>query len=205
MQRTDGAVRVIQQADKPKIHMDALDRPEEFQRALRESAWLLQKNQAQEAADKLAELYAIAPTNVDVAINLGGAYILLHKWNRAVDVLSRAAELHPENVMVWTNLAAAHLGPLELAGPQQQERAIVAYERALALDPRVPNVHYSLGLIHKDRRDWPAAAASFRRALEVNPADRDARYWVDWLNQQEQTSAPKPTTSAAAGDQGAGV
>ena len=82
---------------------------------------------------------------------------------------------------VWINLAAAHLGRLELSGPQQQERAIAAYERALQLDPGAPNVHYNLGLIYKDRRDWPRAQAQFRRALEVNPDDDDARYWLDQL------------------------
>ena len=174
------------------MHSDAmmtnLNNPEEFHRALSEGAWLLRQNRPQEAAERLLPLWEMAPTNADVAINLGGAYILQGKWNKAERVLSRAAELHPDNVMIWINLGAAHLGRLELSGPKQQERAIRAYERALALDPSAPNVHYHLGLIHKDRGDLDQAAYAFERALEADPADRDAKYWLGWLERQRQAA-----------------
>jgi tetratricopeptide (TPR) repeat protein len=169
--------------------MTNLDHPEEFHRALSEGAWLLRQNRPQDAMERLLPLWEIAPSNPDVAINLGGAYILQGKWNKAVRVLNRAAELHPENVMIWINLAAAHLGRLELSGPQQQERAIRAYERALAIDPHAPNVHYHLGLIHKDRGDITRAANAFERALAVNPADADAKYWLAWLERQRLAQA----------------
>ena len=131
---------------------------------------------------KLLPLYEQAPGNPDVAINLGGAYILLRKWNKAERVLSKAAELHPDNAMIWINLGAAHLGDLELSGPQQQRRAIRAYERALSADPQAPNVHYHLGLIYKDQRNWERAAEYFALALEVNPQDRDAQRWLERLH-----------------------
>ena len=142
--------------------MADLNHPDEFQRALNEGAWLLRQNRPEEALERLLPLHEIAPSNAEVAINVGGAYILVHKWNKAVKVLSRAAELHPDNVMIWTNLGAAHLGRLELSGPQQQERAIRAYERALAIDPQAPNVHYILGLIYKDRKEFTQATARFQ-------------------------------------------
>lgn len=168
--------------------MANLNHPDEFQRALSEGAWLLRQNKPAEAVDRLLPLYEAAPANADVAVNLGGAYVLLHKWNKAVGVLSRAAELHPDNAMIWSNLGAAHLGRLELAGPRQQERAIRAYERALTVDPKAPNIHYILGLIYKERREFARATELFQQALEVNPADRDARYWIDWLAQQPATA-----------------
>lgn len=166
--------------------MADFNQPEEFQRAVNEGAWLLRQNRPAEAIARLLPLYELAPANPDVAINLGGAYILQSKWNKAERVLSRAAELHPDNVMIWMNLGAAHLGRLELAGPKQQLRAIRAYERALAIDPHTPNAHYHLGLIHKDRGEFDKAAANFQRALEVNPADKDARRWLDALEHQMQ-------------------
>ena len=169
--------------------MTHLDQPEEFQRALSEGAWLLRQNRPQEAQERLLPLYEIAPTNPDVAINLGGAYILQGKWNKAEKVLSRAAQLHPDNVLIWINLGAAHLGRLELAGPQQQERAIRAYERALALDPQAPNVHYHLGLIYKDRGDLEHASAAFTQALAVNPNDADAERWLKWLQRRREALA----------------
>ncbi|MCB0039748.1 MAG: tetratricopeptide repeat protein [Caldilinea sp.] len=151
---------------------------EEFNRSLAEGAWLLRSNEPEAALEKLLPLYEQAPTNADVAINVGGAYVMLAKWNKAVRVLSKAAELHPENAMLWVNLAAAHLGRLELAGPQQQERATRAYERALAVNPAAPNVHYSLGLIYKERGELERAIEYFDQAQRVDPTDRDAQRWI---------------------------
>ena len=53
---------------------------EEFRRTLNEGGFLLRMNKPTEALEKLLPLYEIAPANIDVAINLGGAYILLRKW-----------------------------------------------------------------------------------------------------------------------------
>jgi tetratricopeptide (TPR) repeat protein len=174
------------------------DRTPEFWQILNQSAQLLRQNRPAEAITLLEPLYAQEPTQVDVAINLGGAYILQRKWNRAVKVLSKAAEAHPENAMLWTNLAAAHLGNLETAGPRHQERAIAAYERALSLDPTVPNVHYHLGLIHKERGDLQRALTAFQQALVIAPHDRDARYWLERLQsvQSEQTQSDQAAARA---------
>ncbi|MEZ4862230.1 MAG: tetratricopeptide repeat protein [Caldilineaceae bacterium] len=154
---------------------------DELQRIINDSAKLLHQNRPGEAAALLEPLYKVAPTHPDLAINLGGAYILQRKWDRAVKVLAKAAEASPENAMLWTNLGAAHLGNLKTAGPKQQERAIRAYEKALQADPESPNVHYHLGLIYKERGELMRASAFFQRALEVRPSDRDARYWLDLL------------------------
>ncbi len=146
---------------------------------------MLQHNRPAEAVEKLTPLYERWPTHPDVAINLGGAYILLRKWNRAVRVLRHAAESHPENAMLWANLAAAELGRLETAGPQQMAQALAAYEQALIADPQVPNVHYHMALIYKEQGALHQATASFQLALVVNPADHDARYWLERLNQHQ--------------------
>ena len=159
-----------------------LEKSAAFRQTLNESARLLQANRPGEAITLLEPLWDQAPGNVDVAINLGGALILQRKWNRAEAILRQATTANPHNIMLWTNLAAAHLGNLETAGPKQQERAIAAYEKALALDPQAPNIHYHLGLIYKERRDWRNAIAYFEQALAVAPNDRDARRWLDQIN-----------------------
>lgn len=148
---------------------------------LAEGARLLSQRRPGEAATALEKAADLLPDDVDVAINLAGAYILQRRYTKAIPILERAADLTPANPMIWTNLAAAYLGRLELSGPQQQTRAIAAYERALALDPRAPNVHYNLGLIYRDRKDWSSAQLHFTLALEVDPTDADARYWLEQL------------------------
>ncbi len=161
--------------------MTTADDHEEFRRQLRASARLLQENRPGEALELLHPLHKLAPADPDVAINLGGAYILQRKWNRAVAVLSKAVEVHPQNVMLWMNLGAAYLGNLQLAGPKHQRDAIAAYKRALEIDPQAPNVHYHLGLIYKERGELEEALTYFQQAYDIQPRDRDAHYWVQRL------------------------
>jgi tetratricopeptide (TPR) repeat protein len=161
----------------------------EFKSMLNESAQLLSQNRPDEAMEKLQRLYAEAADHPDVLINLSGAYILQRKWDKAVKLLTQAVKAHPNHAMLWMNLGAAHLGRLEVAGPKQQEKAIDAYQQALQANPEVPNAHYHLGLIYKERGELTRAAAFFQRALEVDMADRDARYWLDRLTLRIQEAA----------------
>ncbi len=175
-----------------------------YREALNESARLLRANRPGEAMKVLEDLDREYPDDPDVAINMGGALILQRKWNKAVKLLEKAVAKHPDNALLWSNLAAAYLGRLETAGPRQQERAIRAYEKALQVDPNVPNVHYHLGLIYKERGDLKRASAHFQRALEVNPRDRDARYWLDRLGRilAEEYGAPRDEPDGADADPG---
>jgi len=119
------------------------------------------------------------PNNVAAAINIGGAYILQGKHKQAIPVLEKASRLEPTNSMVWINLAAAYLGKLPFATLEMQDRAIEAFQRALAIDARAPHVNYNLGLIYLERKDVEQAALHFYAAIENDPNDRDAQTWLD--------------------------
>ena len=168
-----------------------------IRQALSASARLLQQNQPEEVIELLSPLNTANPGDADLAINLGGAYVLLRKWDKAVATLTPAAEANPDNAMLWSNLGAAQLGRLELAGPRAQLKAIEAYKRALQADPKAPHVHYNLGLIFKERGELDRAMVMFERALEVNPKDKDATYWLARIEhvlqeaQAEQEAAAK--------------
>ncbi len=180
--------RVTAQSDNSRAHGFDL---------LNQGAALLLQGDADQAALKLEQAVALLPDNVEAAINLGGAYVLQRRYNKAESVLERASQLAPDNPMVWTNLAAAHLGNLVLSGPQQQAKAIAAYQRVLALDPTTANVHYNLGLIYHDRRDYAAAHAAFQQALIVNPADEHARIWLKRLAEMEADAPPADSPDGA--------
>ncbi|MGC8779514.1 MAG: tetratricopeptide repeat protein [Anaerolineae bacterium] len=168
---------------------DAAARAERVRHLVGEGARLLAARRPGEAIPKLEEALSLDPNNVSAAINLGGAYILQGKHQRAVPTLEAASRLEPDNAMVWSNLAAAYLGKLPLSTPEQQERAIAAYERALTIDPRAPNVHYNLGLIYLERNDAERAAAYFHAALQTDPNDRDAQYWLDRIRERQEATA----------------
>lgn len=148
---------------------------EQYYRQMREAAVLLQAGDGKNAAVILKRLYELYPDNVDVASNLGAAYILNKQYSAAVPILEAATQIEENNAGLWVNLAAAYLGTLPISTREQQDKAIAAFQRALEIDPVHPNAHYNLGLIYEDRRDWANARRMFQQALQTNPADKDAR------------------------------
>ena len=155
---------------------------DEALRLLNLGARLLEEGKAQEALPYLEQAYELDGESVPVLINLGGAYIVAGQHKKACPPLEAARDREPHNPMIWTNLGAAYLGNPVLASDDAQMNAIRAFERAVEINPAAPNVHYNLGLIFLDRGDEELAAAAFRQALEVNPYDRDARYWLEQLD-----------------------
>lgn len=147
---------------------------EQFRRQMRQAAHLLSRGKGKDALPLLQRCFEHRPDDPDVLTNLGGAYILTEKHRHAVPVLERAADLAPDNPAIWSNLAAAYLGKLVTATSKRQEAALAAYRRVIELEPDYPNVHYNMGLIYIDRREWEAAYDAFTRALGSNPHDKDA-------------------------------
>jgi cytochrome c-type biogenesis protein CcmH/NrfG len=156
-------------------------------RLLNEGAKLLREQRAVEAAHRLELAHRLDAASVEVAINLGGAYVMQGRFADAVAVLEEASRAEPDNAMIWINLAAAYLGHLETSSAEGQDKAIVAFEQALTLDPKAPSVNYNLGLIYRQRGEVEKATAHFWRALDVNPADNDARIRLRQLGQQDST------------------
>jgi Flp pilus assembly protein TadD len=158
---------------------DAAGDAERVRALLAEGARLLSEHRPAEAIPPLMKARELDPDNPVAAINLGGAYILQGKHKQAIPLLEQAARLEPDNEMVWINLAAAYLGKLPFSTSEMQDKAIGAFNHALAIDPRAPHVNYNLGLIYLERNDIEQAALHFYAALETNPNDRDAQTWLD--------------------------
>ena len=156
---------------------DQLERmsDEQFRRQMTQASILLSGGNGKDAIPLLERCHALHPDDVGVLINLGGAFILIDRHQRAVPYLERASEIAPHDPAVWSNLAAAYLGKLVTSTGTRQEKALAAYNRVIALDAAYPNVHYNMGLIYVDRREWVAAYEAFTRAIETNPHDKDAR------------------------------
>ncbi|MBN2304264.1 MAG: tetratricopeptide repeat protein [Anaerolineae bacterium] len=148
----------------------------QFRRHMRQAAALLSQGKGKTALSLLAKCYELYPDDVNVLTNLGGAYILAGQHRHAIPHLEKASEIAPDNPAVWSNLAAAYLGKIVTSTSGKQERALTAYRRVIELDAAYPNVHYNIGLIHVDRREWDDAYDAFTRAIEANPNDQDAHH-----------------------------
>ena len=154
----------------------------QFEEVFSEGTRLLHKGKAAEAAVLLEQAHSLQPEHGDATINLSGAYILSGKFKQAVALLEPLSDREPDNAMVWTNLGAAYLANPVLARDQEQQLAIAAFKRALAIRPAAPSVAYNLGLIYRDRQESKKAIKWFRQAIRDNPNDQHARQKLDKLS-----------------------
>jgi tetratricopeptide (TPR) repeat protein len=94
---------------------------------------------------------------------------------KGIEYLTQAIEIDPNLALAWAELSAAYAvqagyGWVEI--DPGVERARQAVQRALALEPNLAEGHVRLGAIQMNYdRDWNAAEASFRRALEAAPGN----------------------------------
>ena len=58
---------------------------------------------------------------------------------------------------------------MQLLAHRLPEPALAAFERARLLDPAAPNWHYYAGVIHQERKEYPAAKAAFEAFLALDP------------------------------------
>jgi serine/threonine-protein kinase len=105
------------------------------------------------------------------------------------DTLQKARQEFEAALRLDPRFAPAHVGVggvYELLAYAYEDRAAnearfaAAVDRAIELDPNLPEAHAARGnLLHFFRWDWPGAETSFRRALEINPSSAQTRrnYW----------------------------
>ena len=87
--------------------------------------------------------------------------------------------------LAYTGLADSYALQVDYRGApvhEGMERARELARQALELDETLAEAHTSLAWVTFIYDwDWPAAAAQFRRAIELNPAYSVARQWHSWF------------------------
>ncbi|RME98292.1 MAG: tetratricopeptide repeat protein [Chloroflexi bacterium] len=152
-----------------------------FTDLLRQGTRALQQGKIEQSRKLLEKAHRLDSDHPDVILNLAGAYILSKKFKEAAALLEPLSERDPNNPMIWTNLGAAYLGNPILAKDEHHQKAIAAFKTAYWLDPQTPHVAYNLGLIYRDRKENDAAVDWFKRALQANPNDKDAKHYIEQL------------------------
>lgn len=117
-----------------------------------------------------------------------------HVWSRwktpegmktAIGLFERALELDPLYARAFAGLADSYsvLGNVKALPPgEAYPKARTAAEQGLAIDDTLAELHTSLGFVQRMWEwDWPAAEASYRRAIELNPGYATAYRWYSHL------------------------
>lgn len=86
-----------------------------------------------------------------------------HQWDEASSRLSLVVQQEPENAVAWNCVGIVAATKKDFAA------AFAAYEKALALQPRLAEAHSNCGNLYRARAMWEQAAACYRRAMESKP------------------------------------
>ena len=103
-----------------------------------------------------------APDDADLHFNIAGALAIAGRLDEAMTHLEQAIELDPSHARALANLGNLY----RQLGRTKESRETL--ERAVEVAPGDPQVQHSLGITLTDGRDYVAAAARFRRALELD-------------------------------------
>lgn len=189
------AVRLVQADDGVQLWSESYDR-------VLEDLFLVQDDIARSVARELhATLTAALPTdalrrNVEDAVKgrsqdpeahrlyLEGRYLLLRRNRKdlalALERLRSAIARDPRSATVWAELGHATAEEADHGMAPADEayaRAREMIQRALDLEPDLSVAHARLARIQVVRDwDWPAAEASFLRALDRDPANVSAMH-----------------------------
>src|SRR6267378_3997244 len=159
------------------------------------SALLGEKADSPASAAVKAEVQAAAKGRGENAeayrLYLQGRFLVARRTRddvaKGAGCLRRAIELDPEYALAWAALAYAQAieagaGWTSFAEAYGQARG--SAERALALEPDLPEGHVALALVRKGYDwNWRGADASSRRALELAPGNADVVLAAAWVAQ----------------------
>ena len=119
---------------------------------------------------------------------LKGRFYWLRRYHgglqAALEHFQQAIEEDAGYALAYAGVADAYaiIGFYSLQKPRIAfANASAAAERALAIDPDLPEAHTSLALIKLGDWDWPEAEREFSRALELDPSQAMARIYWSWL------------------------
>lgn len=122
-----------------------------------------------EARQYLAEAIELPDTPTEVVFNYAVSLMRDQKYASALVPLRRVTREQPEFAGGWQALAQCY------RMRKQYDRAVDAYERALAIAPDA-SLAYTLGVTAGRAEQWDRAVAAYDRALELAPGNLEAEY-----------------------------
>lgn len=102
---------------------------------------------------------------------VGDVYLYVrHQPAQAIPAYTQTLRLNPRDFEAQRGLAKSY----EETG--QHPAALSEYQKAAGLDPKRPDIHYSIGQLALRLNQLPAAEYAFIQVLTINPADHASRF-----------------------------
>jgi GWxTD domain-containing protein len=164
--------------DGPGVLARQSEGPAETSSKIGRADTLLAHGDVEGAYHLLRRILKEDPKSVPALVSMGLVMLANRAGgSRAVDYLTRAVRLEPDNIEARFQKALAHLrlAPGD-AGRDNARQARIDLERIIALNPSHPDAWYRLGLLRQTYySDVGGAADAFLKQLETYPAHAAAR------------------------------
>jgi tetratricopeptide (TPR) repeat protein len=126
------------------------------------------------AARSAEKVHAARPTDPSNALILGSAYIRLGMYDKSLPLITLALKA--------AGSAEGHLIMADaLIGLRQYHQAMGELTAAATLQPDLPSLHTSIGMAEVGLNKAKAAEQEFSKALNANPEDYQANYYMGRL------------------------
>jgi cytochrome c-type biogenesis protein CcmH/NrfG len=123
----------------------------------------LDQGEATNALALYTQAAALAPSNVDVHLNLANSHLLAGASPEAIRAAEEVLRLEPNSAAAYFVKGSAYL---RLANP---EEAVKAFENVQKLDTGDAATCFQLGRARMELKQWDAAVAAFREGLAMDP------------------------------------
>jgi Flp pilus assembly protein TadD len=135
------------------------------------------KDNLEKARSQFQEAVKLKPDFGEAYLALGNGYLSERKFDApAIDALTKATELLPDNYDAFYNLGVCY------SNSGKYTEAENAYRKAVALKPQEPIAHYQLGMALLGQSKNSEAKAEFNKYLELNPNAADKKEVLDLIN-----------------------
>lgn len=105
--------------------------------------------------------------------NMGYAYVLKSKTEKAISQFERAIRINPDFVFAYNNLGCV----LWMRG--EYEKSVKKFKEAIDRTPEYADAHFNLGIVYFNLNRFEDAYKEFKKVLEINPTDQRAQKYLN--------------------------
>ncbi|MEO5617966.1 MAG: tetratricopeptide repeat protein [Candidatus Eisenbacteria bacterium] len=125
------------------------------------------------------------PTTRD-QLTMGQMYVFMGRHDRADSIYKAIVARDPRSSDA--RFAINEAGKMRFR-QQDYEAAITTFREVIALDPKLDEAYYYIGLAHKEKKRYREALDSLRQAALLAPAKADRQFWLGILYAQLDSTA----------------
>ena len=127
------------------------------------------QNEMESALEHYQRAAALTPQFLEAHLKIGTILLKLKRYAEAIDTYEASATLDPDNAEIYHNLSMSYARQAEA----DLEAARRYAQEAVRLDPNVASYYNTLALIDFRRGAYPQAEKAIRKALELEPENRN--------------------------------